>query len=224
MSLSSAAMVASLAVVAPLVVRLIRLPVPDIVFQILLGVVVGSYVLGWARVDEPVQVLALIGLSFLLFLAGLEIDFDRLRGSVAALAFGGYLFSLTLAVIVGMVLVAAHLVRSPLLIAIILSATALGVIIPALKDSGQVDTTLGRLVVAGASVAEVVPVVLLSLLFSRTPGGIGTQVTLLAGFCALTAVAVLLLLAWSESRGSHERSKRCRTRRPRFAYVPPSRC
>jgi Kef-type K+ transport system membrane component KefB len=194
MSLTSAAVVAVLAFLAPLAVRLIRLPVPDIVIQILLGVAVGPYVLGWAGVDEPVHVLALIGLSFLLFLAGLEIDFDRLRGSVATLAFGGYVLSFALALVVGSVLAAAHLVRSPLLIAIILSATALGVIIPPLKDSGQIDTTLGRLVVAAASVAEVVPVVLLSLLFSRHSGGLGSQVALLAGFCALAAVAVLLLL------------------------------
>jgi Kef-type K+ transport system membrane component KefB len=193
MSLTSAAVVAVLAFVAPLLVRLIRLPVPDIVIQILLGVAVGPYVLGWARVDEPVHVLALIGLSFLLFLAGLEIDFDLLRGSVATLALGGYVLSFVLALIVGSVLAGAQLVRSPLLIAIILSATALGVVIPALKDSRQIDTMLGRLVVAAGSVAEVVPVVLLSLLFSGHSGGVGAQVALLVGFCALTALAVLLL-------------------------------
>lgn len=131
MSLTSAAVVALLAFIAPLIVRVTRLPVPDIVIQILLGVVVGPYVLGWARADEPVRVLALIGLSFLLFLAGLEINFDRLRGRVATLAFGGYLLSVVLALIVGNLLAAAHLVPSPLLIAIILSATALGVVLPA---------------------------------------------------------------------------------------------
>ena len=71
MSLASAALVSLLAFLAPLLVRLIRLPVPDIVVQILFGIIVGPQVLGWARVDEPVRVLSLIGLSFLLFLAGL---------------------------------------------------------------------------------------------------------------------------------------------------------
>jgi Kef-type K+ transport system membrane component KefB len=61
-------------------VRLIRLPVPDIVLQILLGIVVGPQVLGGARIDGPVHVLSFIGLSFLLYLAGLELDFGRLRG------------------------------------------------------------------------------------------------------------------------------------------------
>ena len=57
MSLTSAALVALLAFLAPLLVRLVRLPVPDIVVQILLGITVGPQVLGWARVDTPVQVL-----------------------------------------------------------------------------------------------------------------------------------------------------------------------
>lgn len=200
MSLTSAAVVALLAFLAPLAVRLSRLPVPDTVLQILLGVLVGPYVLNWARADEPVDVLSLIGLSFLLFLAGLELDFDRLRGRTASRAVAGYALSFTVAVLVGMLLTGLHLVRSPLLIAIVLSATALGVVIPALEDSGLVGAPLGLVVVAGASVAEVAPVVLLSLLFSHHAAGIGTQVLLLAGFCALTAVAVLLLLGLERVR------------------------
>ena len=60
------------------------LRLPAIVLEILLGIAVGPQVLGWATIDEPVQVLSLIGLAFLLLLAGLEIDFDRLRGRAAA--------------------------------------------------------------------------------------------------------------------------------------------
>src|SRR5262245_9126243 len=146
MSLASAAVVSVVAVVAPLVVRFIRVPVPDIVVQIVLGIVVGPQVLGWARVDEPVRVLSLIGLSFLLFLAGLELDFDRLRGRTLRTAGSGFAVSLALAVALGAILGAAGLVKSPLLIAVILSATSVGIVIPILSDSKQLDTPLGRLV------------------------------------------------------------------------------
>jgi Kef-type K+ transport system membrane component KefB len=194
MSLTSAAVVALLAFLAPLVVRLARVPVPDIVVQILLGIVVGPQLLGWAVADGPVQVLSVTGLSFLLFLAGLEIAFDRLRGRTARLAVLSYLLSFVLALAVGFLLGALDLVRSPLLIAIILSATALGIVIPVLKDAGTIDAPLGRLVVAGASIAEVAPVVLLSLLFSERARGLGAQLTLLAGFCALVVAAGLLIV------------------------------
>jgi Kef-type K+ transport system membrane component KefB len=186
--------VALLAFLAPLVVRLARVPVPDIVVQILLGIVVGPQLLGWAVADGPVQVLSVTGLSFLLFLAGLEIAFDRLRGRTARLAVLSYLLSFVLALAVGFLLGALDLVRSPLLIAIILSATALGIVIPVLKDAGTIDAPLGRLVVAGASIAEVAPVVLLSLLFSERARGLGAQLTLLAGFCALVVAAGLLIV------------------------------
>jgi Kef-type K+ transport system membrane component KefB len=193
MSLASAALVSLLAFASPLIVRLIRLPVPDIVVQILLGIIVGPQVLGWARIDGPVHVLSLIGLSFLLFLAGLELDFDRLRGRVLRTAAAAYVLSFALVLAVGGILRLAGLVKSPLLIAVILAATSVGIVIPILSDSGEIDTPLGRLVVAGGSLAEVLPVLLLSLLFSEQASGLGSQVTLLAAFCALVAAAGLLI-------------------------------
>jgi Kef-type K+ transport system membrane component KefB len=193
MSLASAALVSLLAFLSPLVVRFIRVPVPDIVIQILFGIIVGPQVLGWARIDVPVRVLSLIGLSFLLFLAGLELDFDRLRGRTLRTAGSAFVLSFVIALGIGGILGASGLVRSPLLIAVILCATSVGIVIPILSDSGEVDTPLGRLVVAGGSLAEVIPVLLLSLLFSEKAGGLGSQITLLAAFCALVAAAALLI-------------------------------
>jgi Kef-type K+ transport system membrane component KefB len=144
MSLASAALVSLLAFLAPLVVRLIRLPVPDIVVQIGFGIVVGPQVLGWARIDEPVRVLSLIGLSFLLFLAGLELDFERLRGRVLRVAANSFVLSFVLALGLGALFGVAGLVKSPLLIAVILAATSVGIVIPVLSDAGQIDTPLGR--------------------------------------------------------------------------------
>ncbi len=183
-----------LAFLAPLVVRLVQLPIPDIVVQILFGVLVGPQVLGWASIDEPVRVLSLIGLSFLLFLAGLELDLDRMRGRTLRVAATGFGLSCALAVAVGGILGAAELARSPFLIAVILSATSVGIVIPILSDSGALNTVLGRLVVVGGSLAEVIPVALLSLLFSNTARDLGSRLTLLAAFCGLVAAAGLLLV------------------------------
>jgi Kef-type K+ transport system membrane component KefB len=185
--------VSLLALLAPLVVRLIRLAVPDIVVQIGFGIVVGPQVLGWARIDEPVRVLSLIGLSFLLFLAGLELDFERLRGRVLRVAASSFGLSFVVALALGGLLGAAGLVKSPLLIAVILAATSVGIVIPILSDAGQVDTPLGRIVVAGGSLAEVIPVLLLSLLFSAQASDLGARITLLAAFCALVAAVALLI-------------------------------
>src|SRR5438128_6011749 len=198
-SFTSVAVVAAVALVAPLAVGFTRLRLPAIVVEILLGIVVGPQVLGWASNDEPVQVLGLVGLAFLLLLAGLEIDFDRLRGRLLRLTALGYALSFGLALVVGYALRAGDLVRSPLLVAIILSATGLGIILPILKDAGETSTPFGQVVVAGASIAEVGPIVLLSLFFSGHSGGIGGKLVLLTGFVVFVVAVGAVILGLERS-------------------------
>src|SRR6201995_6092632 len=86
-SFNSVLIIAGISVFVPVVLGLLpRLPVPGAVLEVIAGIVVGPSVLNWARVDAPVQVLSTLGLGMLLFLAGLEIDVDRLRGPLARLA------------------------------------------------------------------------------------------------------------------------------------------
>ena len=139
--------------------------------------------------------LSIVGLGFLLLLAGLEVDYDRLRGSLLRLTALSYVGSLAIALGVGLAFWAGDLVRSPLLLAIMLSATGLGVILPILKDAGETSTPFGQVVIAGASIAEVVPIVLLSLFFSGE-GGVGAGAVLLSAFAAFVlAVGVAIFAA-----------------------------
>ncbi len=133
-SFTSVALIAVVALIAPLAISFSRLRLPAIVLEILLGISIGPQGLGWAKVDEPVTVMSTIGLAFLLLLAGLEIDFSRLRGRLLRLTLFGYAISFGMAIVIGLGLRAGDLVKSPLLIAIILSATGLGIILPILKD------------------------------------------------------------------------------------------
>jgi Kef-type K+ transport system membrane component KefB len=200
LALTSAAVITGVALLVPLAVRAARLPVPDSVGQIVVGIVVGPQVLGWARVDLPVQVLALIGLGFLLLLAGLEIDFRTLPGRILTRGLLGFVLSFAIALAAGFGLSLSGLVHSPLLIAVTLSATSLGIVLPILKDAGQTDTAIGQLVVAGASIAEVAPVVLLSVLFSARGSGVVSPLVLLAAFLGLV-IAVAAVIAGVERSG-----------------------
>src|SRR4051794_30823686 len=198
-SLTSVAVVAAVAATAPLAIALTGLRLPAIVVEILLGIAVGPQGLGWASTDEPVAVLSLIGLAFLLLLAGLEIDFNRLRGRLLRLTLAGYALSFALALAVGFLLKAGNLVRSPLLVAIILSATGLGVILPILKDAGATATSFGQVVIAGASIAEVGPIVLLSLFFSGESSGLGSKIVLLVAFLVFVAAVGFVILGLQRS-------------------------
>jgi Kef-type K+ transport system membrane component KefB len=198
-SFNSIAVIAAVALLAPLVIGFTGLRLPAIVLEILLGIAIGPQGLGWASVDEPVTVMATIGLAFLLLLAGLEIDFDRLRGRLLRLTLLGYVVSFGIALVVGFGLKAGDLVKSPLLVAIILSATGLGVILPILKDAGETATPFGQVVVAGASIAEVGPIVLLSLFFSGESGGVGSKLALLIAFFAFVVAVGFAILGLQRS-------------------------
>src|SRR6266702_4301393 len=150
--------VAAIAVLAPLAVGFFpRLRVPAVVLEIIGGIIIGPSVLGWVHVDLPVQILALFGLAFLLFLAGLEIDVQ------------------------------------PLLLAIALSATSLGLVVPVLKDAGQVHSEVGQSALAAASIADFAAIVLLSLFFSSSGGSTGWKVVVLGAFAGLVAVTGIVV-------------------------------
>jgi Kef-type K+ transport system membrane component KefB len=186
--------VVALAFAAPLVLGLApRLRLPAVVLEIVAGIVIGPSVLGWVQVNEPIAILATVGLAFLLFLAGLEIDPDKLRGRTLRLAAIGFGVSIAIALSVGYLLSGVGLVDRPLLIAIILTATSLGVIVPVLKDGGEINSTFGQLVIAAASIADFGAIILLSIFFSRDGAGVGAQLVILgifAGALAVTAVAI----------------------------------
>src|ERR671934_621713 len=100
-SFTSVAVVAAAALPAPLATGLTGLRLPAIVLEILLGIAVGPQGLGWASFDRPVEVMSMFGLAFLLLLAGLEIDFDRLRGRLLRTTALGFVVSFALALALG---------------------------------------------------------------------------------------------------------------------------
>jgi Kef-type K+ transport system membrane component KefB len=201
-SFNGVAIVAAVALGAPLALGLFpKLRLPAIVLEIVLGIAIGPQVLGWVSIDTPIQVLSLLGLAFLLLLAGLEVEYDRFRGRLLRLTALGYALSFGLALLIGLGLNAGGLVKSPLLVAIVLSATSLGIVIPVLKDAGHVSTQFGQLVVAGASIAEIATIVLLSLFFSEETSSVGVRLVLLGLFgLFVLAVGVAVLGAEHSTR------------------------
>ncbi|MBZ4020412.1 cation:proton antiporter [Streptomyces purpurogeneiscleroticus] len=168
-----------------------RVPLPGPVLEIVAGVVLGPAVLNLVQPDATVQALSIIGLSFLLFLAGLEIDFQQLHGPRARLVGMGLAGTVALAGAVGWGLDFAGLVESPLLIGTALVATSLGLLVPILKDADAVDRPVGQLIIGGASAGEISAVVLLSLFFSEHSSGPASRLLLLLGLACLVTLIVV---------------------------------
>jgi Kef-type K+ transport system membrane component KefB len=191
-----------IALCAPLLLGFVpALRMPAVVLEILAGVVFGPSLLGWVEIDLVVEVLGLLGLAFLLFLAGLEIDVHRLRGRLLRLAVLGYVLTLVIGSGFGAGFDLLGWVDDPLLMAVTLSATSLGLVVPVLKDAGHVDGELGQTTIAASSVADFTAVLLLSLLFSASEGSTGGRVVLLVMFVLLVVVSgVVVALAGRSMR------------------------
>jgi Kef-type K+ transport system membrane component KefB len=187
-SLTDLLIVVAVAFAAPFVLGLFpRVRLPSVVLEIVAGIVIGPSLLGIVEVNQAIEVIALIGLGFVLFLAGLEIEFEKLRGRVLRLTALGFAGSFVIAVVVGFGLSAAGLVETPLLVAIILCATSLGVIVPVLKDSGEISSPFGQLIVSAATIADFGAIILLTLFFSGE-GGVGSTLLLLGALLVLAAI------------------------------------
>jgi Kef-type K+ transport system membrane component KefB len=137
--------VAAVAFGVPLALGVVpALRVPSVV-EIVAGIVIGPAVLGLVEVDAPLRFMALLGLAFLLFLAGTEIDLGGLlRGGALRSAGAGFALSLAIAFAVASLLGIVGLIQAPLLVAIMLSATSLGIVVPVLADAGQSRSALGN--------------------------------------------------------------------------------
>lgn len=184
--------VLAIAFVAPLALGFVpRLKMPAVVLEILLGVLLGPSLLDWLEPDLAVRTVALLGLAMLLFLAGLEVDVRNLRGGLLPVAAAGYAVSLLLGAGVGLGLQGVGWLEDPLLVAVALSATSLGLVVAVLKDAGLLETELSRTVVAAASLADFAAVLLLSVLFSADGSSGGSRIALFLLFATVVMAVTL---------------------------------
>jgi Kef-type K+ transport system membrane component KefB len=126
------------------------------------------------------------------------LDVTLRRGRVLRETVAGMALSLGLAFAVGYGLYAVGIVSAPSLVAITLAATALGLVIPVLKDAGLLRTTAGVAAVAAATVAEFTCITLLSLFFSKEASGAGAKIVLLVVFGAAAVSVGAVLLRFGE--------------------------
>ena len=191
---------------APLVLGFFpRLRLPAIVLEIVLGIAIGPAGLGWVKPDLPVSILSLVGLAFLLFLSGLELDVKRLRGPLLRLTALGFATSFGLAVVVGLGLHAGGFGKSPLFVGVVLVATSVGVIFPVLKDSGNIGSSFGQLVTVAASIADFGSIILLSLFFSGKGSSNTAGTLILLGIFGLVVALVGIVIAGFERSTSLSR-------------------
>jgi Kef-type K+ transport system membrane component KefB len=155
------------AVLAPLLAEIpLGFKVPVVVLEVVLGIVIGPQVLGLAQFEGFVGTMHTIGMAMTLFMAGMALDFNEVTGRPLVLAVGGWIASLLLGISVVGLLHVIPQVHAPMMVALALCTTGLGVLVPVLRDGGQLETTFGRLFMAAGTLGELGPIVAMSLLLS----------------------------------------------------------
>jgi Kef-type K+ transport system membrane component KefB len=158
----------TIAFLAPLAAGFLRRwMLPGLVFEIVLGIVVGPSVLGLVKLTNPISLLSDLGLSALIFLAGFELDLERVRGRPLELATTGWLLSVALGVVVGLVLQATDVISTELYVGLALTTTALGTLLPIIRDAGLLPTRFGTHVLAIGSLGEFGPIIAIAVLLSQ---------------------------------------------------------
>ncbi len=180
----SVVVIAAAAVIAPLLSELLRRwRIPSVLFELGLGILVGPALLGWVEPDEFVTGLSQLGLAVLFFLAGYEIDFKALKGAPLNRGAGGWLISLVLGLGLGAVLALEGFVISSLLVGLALTTTAIGTLLPMLRDRGMLETRFGSFMTAAGAIGEFGPILAVTLLLSSSSPGM--EALLLVAFAAL---------------------------------------
>lgn len=200
-ALRTLVLIVSIATLSPFISDIARrwTRLPGVVVEIGLGIVIGPHVLGWAHLDEVIDVLAEFGLVFLIFLAGFEIDPNQVKGRPVKLAVSGWLISLVLGFTVATVLQRLDVTAGIRYVAIALTTTAIGTLLPILGDAGVLPTPLGTNILAGGAIGELGPIVAISVaLTSDTPAR--TTVVL------LVFVAIALVTGWLATRDARPRT------------------
>lgn len=168
-------------------VTLRPLGLPTVMGELIVGVVVGPAVLGLIEPGEAINLLAEMGIFFLMFHAGVETQpvefYDALKRSLGVAIVGAivpFTVSLGVAMIFGLDLVGS------VFIGLTMTATAVVITLKSLKDLGLENTRVARVIVASCVIDDIITLVFFGLLIGLLTGGTFEPVTIL-----LTLVKVI---------------------------------
>ena len=179
------AIVSLLAALAPIVSGLLFRRVPQVVILIVGGILIGPEVLGWAD-PEGLQLVSNLGLGFLFLLAGYELELGLFRKRAGRLAITSWLVTAVIAIGVTGVLAAVGFVHAFVPIAIGLTTTALGTLLPILRDNQMLEGRFGGFIMAAGAVGEFLPIVAIAVFLSANGA--------FSGLISLVVVAGIALL------------------------------
>jgi Kef-type K+ transport system membrane component KefB len=190
-----------IAALTPILARLLaRLRVPQVVILILGGILIGPEVLGLAEPDG-LELISNVGLGFLFLLAGYELELGLFRERAGRLALSSWLVTAVIAVAVTGALAAVGFVHAFVPVAIGLTTTALGTLLPILRDNRMLEGRFGAFMVAAGAVGEFLPIVAVAVFLSTQGAFLGLVSLVVIGGVALLFTFVPRLTRYEKVQG-----------------------
>ena len=175
--------------------------IPETVFLLVIGAILGPYGLDLFAIDEPVSLLSELGMAFLFLLAGYEINPDSLTGSQGRTGLATWAASFAFALVFGAALPAIGFGSlANVALAIALTTTAIGTLMPILKERGVLGTAVGDSIISYGTWGEVAPIIAIVMLLSARSAWKNAII--------LLGLAVLCVLIARHAAGVRERGSR----------------
>jgi Kef-type K+ transport system membrane component KefB len=169
---------------------------PVVVLELLMGIVIGPQVLDLAHADDFIKFFSNLGLGMLFYFAGYEIDFERIKGRPLELGALGWAVSVVLAFAIGGALKATGVIVSPVYVGAAMATTAIGTLIPILRDNGELKTPFGTMLLAAGGAGEFGPILLVTIVFSTASPLHETAILIAFVVLALAVALASVRLAW----------------------------
>lgn len=198
-------LITGLAAFVPLLAsRLRKLRLPIVVGEIIAGMIVGQSGFNWIEPSPALEFLTIFGFTYLMFISGLEVDFEVLAANsrdraarswmTNPLAIGLIVFGITVSIAFATAegMLSFGLIEEPFMIALILSTTSLGIVVPVLKERGLISSTYGQTLLVSALIADFGTLVLITVDVIILSRGLTLEVLLVLLLLAAFAVAVRL--------------------------------
>jgi len=187
--------VMTIGVIAPLLAEIPKkFRVPTVVLEMGMGIIIGPNVLDLVKAGGLLGWMGgKLGLAALFFMAGMELNFERVRGRPLLLAGWSWMLSFALGFTAAGLLHSMKLIQSPVIVAVALSTTAIGTLLPILRDNGDLETEFGRFLLAAGAIGEFGPIVIASLALTSA-NDTWTHVGFMVTLAAITILVAVISL------------------------------
>jgi Kef-type K+ transport system membrane component KefB len=195
-----------LAALAPILADFIpRITVPVVVLELVLGIIAGPHILGLIHGNGGLEIARELGVIFLFFLAGFEVDFAGIKGSPLRNAAVAWIAGFALAIAAAFGMQQMDLTSAFILLAIAISTTSLGSLMPILQDSGQLGTRFGTNVLSLGTIGEFAPVLLIAFALNRSRAGFLTALAIVGFLAVVVIILAINRRTISRNQDSHIR-------------------